>query len=182
MTRLRNSVLMTCVVLSVALLVGFPGASGALVAQETAALKPALDATAGATRPTVAVQAAPLYFHAPSAVEQGVSLLPARLVPSATAARSYVAHAAGYRATHNLDNARPVPSDMLTDSLHQMPHHLRPEDAMAQAHAIAAARGLSPAAVQALIAWCTDSPLGFVGEPRVNVRLLNLALDDLAAR
>ena len=51
-------------------------------------------------------------------------------------------------------------------------------DALTEVNRVAAARHVSPAAVQALVASNTQGrTLGFLGEPRVNVLTLNIALD-----
>ena len=61
--------------------------------------------------------------------------------------------------------------------------HLSPAAAPIQAGRVARARGLEPAAVESLIRDHTEGRwLGVLGEPRVNVLLLNLALDRLAGQ
>jgi K+-transporting ATPase ATPase C chain len=56
--------------------------------------------------------------------------------------------------------------------------HLSPEGARWQIPRVAAARGVPSAAVEAIVAArLEDRTLGFLGERRVNVLLLNLALD-----
>jgi K+-transporting ATPase ATPase C chain len=72
----------------------------------------------------------------------------------------------------------PLPSDAVTGSASGLDPHISPANAELQAARIAKARGVSGEAVKTLIAQSTERPdLGFLGEPRVNVLLLNLALD-----
>ncbi|HEY5975732.1 MAG TPA: potassium-transporting ATPase subunit C, partial [Geobacteraceae bacterium] len=59
--------------------------------------------------------------------------------------------------------------------------HLSPEAALLQVPRVARARGLAEATIATLIARETeDRQFGFLGESRVNVLALNLALDKLA--
>jgi K+-transporting ATPase ATPase C chain len=78
----------------------------------------------------------------------------------------------------NPDYTGPIPADLVTTSGSGLDPHLSPDSAMAQAPRVAKARGLTPDQVNRLVAEFTESPeLGVLGEPRVNVLKLNLALD-----
>lgn len=71
-----------------------------------------------------------------------------------------------------------APDDLLTASASGLDPHISPEAARQQAGRIARERKLPLAQIESLIAQRTEGPqLGFLGEPRVNVLTLNLALD-----
>jgi len=71
-----------------------------------------------------------------------------------------------------------IPADAVTASASGLEAFISPQNAAIQVQRVAAARHISPAAVRSLVARYTSGrTLGFLGEPRVNVVLLNLALD-----
>lgn len=71
-----------------------------------------------------------------------------------------------------------IPPDAVTASSSGLDPHISPANAEAQAARVAKPRGVSADQVKQLIPQFTDrADLGFLGEPRVNVLMLNIALD-----
>jgi K+-transporting ATPase ATPase C chain len=78
----------------------------------------------------------------------------------------------------NPDYQGPIPADLLTGSGSGLDPDISPASAQAQEARVAKARGISQDQLNQLVAQNTKSPdLGLLGEPRVNVLQLNLALD-----
>ena len=78
----------------------------------------------------------------------------------------------------NPDYQGPIPADLLTGSASGLDPHISPDSARAQSARVARARGVTLDEVNKLITTITEGPdLGLLGEPRVNVLKLNLAMD-----
>jgi len=74
--------------------------------------------------------------------------------------------------------ASAIPPDAVTVSASGLEAYISPQNAAIQVNRVATARGISPATVDALVQKYTfGRQLGFLGEPGVNVLLLNIALD-----
>lgn len=86
--------------------------------------------------------------------------------------------AAAYRKENNLAADAPVPADAVTRSASGLDPDISPANAALQAPRVAQARHLSADTVMETVRQhAAGRTLGFMGEPRVNVLMLNLALD-----
>lgn len=83
-----------------------------------------------------------------------------------------------YRAENGLAADAPVPVDSVTTSASGLDPHISPGNALLQARRVARTRGLPEEQVRSLVTQYTQGrTFGILGEPRVNVLELNLALD-----
>ncbi len=123
----------------------------------------------------------PQYFHPrPSAVNYDASLSGgSNLGPTSRALVDRVKADAEKFRKENPDFAGPFPADLLTASGSGLDPHISPASALAEAPRVAKARGVALADIQKLIDHNTEKPqLSILGEPYVNVLLLNLAVDE----
>jgi potassium-transporting ATPase KdpC subunit len=89
---------------------------------------------------------------------------------------------ANAKALHDADtdNTQPIPVELVTASASGLDPEISPAAARYQLGRVARARGVSPAQIETLIAAHEQGRLlGFIGEPRINVLELNIALDGL---
>jgi K+-transporting ATPase ATPase C chain len=125
---------------------------------------------------TVDAQGGPLPYN-------GANSGGSNLAPSNPALRRAVQERLAALRAADPDATDPVPVDLVTTSGSGLDPHISPASASYQAHRVAKARGLEEAKVRELIAAHTEGPqLGMLGEARVNVLKLNLALDAIPAK
>lgn len=100
------------------------------------------------------------------------------LGPTSQALRDRVAADVARLVAANPDAPGPVPAELVTTSASGLDPHLSPAAVAWQLPRIAAARGVTTERLRALVAEFEEGrTFGVLGEPRVNVLLLNLALD-----
>ena len=105
------------------------------------------------------------------------------LGPTSAKLRERVAAEMKRLALENPDAVGPVPIDLVTTSASGLDPHVSPEAAHWQAPRVAAARRASLREIEAIVARHVEGrTLGLLGEPRVNVLLLNLDLDKCFGR
>jgi K+-transporting ATPase ATPase C chain len=128
----------------------------------------------------------PRYFHPrPSAAGQGYDAVRSggsNLGPlSKKLAEEVKQRVTDYRAENNLPADVLVPADAVTASASGLDPHISLKNAILQAPRVAKARGLGERSVLRQLGIYTEGrDLGILGEPRVNVLMLNLAVDDLS--
>ena len=102
------------------------------------------------------------------------------LAPTNPALRERIVESSKTIAARENIVATSIPVDMVTASGSGIDPHISPESARVQLARVAKARGLNAQQVQASIDANTQSPtLGILGQARVNVLKLNLALDEI---
>jgi K+-transporting ATPase ATPase C chain len=123
------------------------------------------------------------YFHPrPSAAgEKGYDAAASggsNLAPTNPALDKRLAESAAAFRKENPRYGGPIPADAITASASGLDPHISPATAFAQCDRVAKARNVPVAQIRRLVEAHTEGrQLGFLGEPRVNVLLLNLALD-----
>src|ERR1022692_2419924 len=89
---------------------------------------------------------------------------------------------AAFISGNNLPTNTVVPADMVFASASGLDPHISPEAAQLQVARVAASRGVGEDKVKALVERFTEPPQwGFLGQARVNVLLLNVALDEMGS-
>jgi len=138
----------------------------------------------------------PKYFHGrPSATTGPDPKDPTKTVPApynslssggrnyGPTSKAWIDGVAKEVATLKAEHAGPIPVDLVTASGSGLDPHITPAAAEFQVARVAKARRLPEAKVRELVAQHTEgSTLGLLGEPRVNVLTLNLALDEFSAK
>jgi len=124
----------------------------------------------------------PAYFHSrPSAAGNGYDAAnssPSNLGPTNPALLEVVKARIAELKAADPENSSPVPVDLVTASGSGLDPHISPAAAYYQVARVARSRHMSPEALRRLVQQRIEGPQwGLFGEPRINVLLLNLALD-----
>jgi K+-transporting ATPase ATPase C chain len=120
------------------------------------------------------------YFHGrPSAAGKGYDAANSGGANLGPTSKALTKRIAGDAAKLQAENpSAPIPVDLATTSASGLDPDITPAAALFQVPRVAKARGLAPAAVERLVrARIEDRLLGVIGEPRINVLKLNMALD-----
>jgi K+-transporting ATPase ATPase C chain len=164
-----------------------PSAANASAPAAPDAAAPAPDASAPAATP--APSPAPYATPAPAAPasaapQNGYDPTNSAATNLAPSSKKLVDSVTAAVAANQPDNpGRPVPGDLVTSSASGLDPDITPAAADFQVPRVAKARGMTEDALRAIVAQHTKGrTLGFLGEPRVNVLELNLALDQTAAK
>lgn len=125
----------------------------------------------------------PEYFHPrPSAAGRGYDPLASggsNLGPTSSRLTVRVRESVRRYRAENPQSSGDVPPDAVLASASGLDPHITPANAEAQAPRVAKARGVEPDRIRALIHRHLEGrDLGLLGEPRINVLVLNLALDE----
>ncbi len=129
--------------------------------------------------------AAPKYFHGrPSAAGKGYDATASSGSNLGPAAKALVDRVVGDLKAIRADGLNgPVPADMVTASASGLDPDISPATADAQVARVAAARGIAEGVVKAMVDAAVVAPLaGVLGEPHVNVLMLNRQLDGASAK